>query len=93
MGPLSSAIVIGAQQLFTGTTVAWIVHAVVMGAIVSDLLARLIRPDPGPRARATLFGFGRVTRRLVALTSVVRPAASPPPTVTPTDAASKEDPS
>jgi hypothetical protein len=92
MGPLSIAIVNGAQQLFTGTTVAWIVHAVVMGAIVSDLLARLIRPDPGPRARATLFGFGRVTRRLVALTSVVRPAASPPPTVTPTDAASKEDP-
>ena len=43
MGGLAIAIVIGAQELFEGPTTAWIVHAVVFGSIVSELLPRFLK--------------------------------------------------
>lgn len=43
MGGLAIAIVIGAETLFEGPTTAWIVHAVVFGSIVSELLPRFLK--------------------------------------------------
>jgi hypothetical protein len=43
MGGLAIAIVVGAQDLFDGPTTSWIVHAVVSGSIVSELLPRFLR--------------------------------------------------
>lgn len=43
MGALAIAIVIGAQELFHGPTTSWIVHAVVFGSIVSELLPRVLK--------------------------------------------------
>ena len=43
MGGLAIAIVVGAQELFSGPTTAWIVHAVVFGSIVSELLPQFLK--------------------------------------------------
>lgn len=43
MGGLAIAIVIGAETLFEGPTTSWIVHAVVFGSIVSELLPRFLK--------------------------------------------------
>jgi Kef-type K+ transport system membrane component KefB len=43
MGGLAIAIVIGAEELFAGPTTSWIVHAVVFGSIVSELLPRFLK--------------------------------------------------
>ncbi|MCC6624705.1 MAG: hypothetical protein IT385_25875 [Deltaproteobacteria bacterium] len=48
MGPLAMAIVISAHQLFSGPTVPWIVHALIGGAIATELALHLFRREPDP---------------------------------------------
>jgi hypothetical protein len=53
MGALSVAIVISAQDLYSGTTVPWIVTALIMGALVNEMglqiaMRTLWRTEPAP---------------------------------------------
>jgi len=48
MGALSVAIVISAQVLYTGGGLPWIVHAIIMGAIVTELVTHLFTLKPRP---------------------------------------------
>ena len=46
MGALSVAIVISAQVLYSGNTVPWIVHTIIMGAIATELVVHLFTLKP-----------------------------------------------
>jgi len=83
MGALSVAIVISAQVLYSGSTVPWIVHAIIMGAIATELVVHLFTLKP----RLMTGFFPAFT---VADPVTVQATDSPTPPVSPPDPAPEE---
>jgi len=85
MGALSVAIVISAQLLYSGKTVPWIVHTIIVGAIATELVVHLLTLKP--RLMTGFFPTFAVTG------DADTPAPPPPPaTVIPTAHAHPEEP-
>jgi len=76
MGGLAIAIVIGAQELFKSETTSWIVHAVVFGSIVTELLPSLLK-SVRPVVRVPVAIFNKLTGHSD------EPAPTPTPAQTP----------